>query len=299
MTTARLKSRRVALRPDHIPSADWRRDRHSQLSRGDERLLRRRIKTLPRRVAGTTVDRAFHLVLDELRGAGLGFYRPQLIVGDSWAYYDGLDVIAAPFWAIDERFFSIHRRVMLSRHQCVERYGRSTRALSSLRRILRHEFGHALADRYGLTRTRGFRRLFGNPDIYYNPAVYHALPGHPDFADNTGDGYGQAHPDEDFAETFAVWLDPKSDWRRVYRARPRALAKLNFIDRAMARASKKPRRARGGPDRARTVGLMLGSAGDVRTVAEYLDDRVDRIRDRLDETALAAKDRRRRRLATP
>jgi hypothetical protein len=31
------------------------------------------------------------------------------------------------------------------------------------------------------------------------------------------DNYAQAHPDEDFAETFAVWLKPGSNWQEKYR----------------------------------------------------------------------------------
>jgi hypothetical protein len=44
--------------------------------------------------------------------------------------------------------------------------------------------------------------------------------------------YAQAHPDEDFAETFAVWLRPKSDWRKRYAGWP-ALKKLEYVDELM------------------------------------------------------------------
>ena len=44
--------------------------------------------------------------------------------------------------------------------------------------------------------------------------------------------YAQAHPAEDFAETFAVWLTPRSQWRRRYRGWP-ALRKLEYIDELM------------------------------------------------------------------
>jgi hypothetical protein len=49
-------------------------------------------------------------------------------------------------------------------------------------------------------------------------------------------GYAQAHPDEDFAETFAVWLDPRSDWRKRYADWP-ALEKLEYMDTLMAEVS--------------------------------------------------------------
>jgi hypothetical protein len=45
-------------------------------------------------------------------------------------------------------------------------------------------------------------------------------------------GYAQSHPDEDFAETFAVWLDPASRWRERYAGWP-ALEKLLYVDEVM------------------------------------------------------------------
>jgi hypothetical protein len=47
--------------------------------------------------------------------------------------------------------------------------------------------------------------------------------------------YAQKHPDEDWAETFAVWLTPGRDWRHEYAQRPAALAKLEYCDRTMQR----------------------------------------------------------------
>lgn len=46
--------------------------------------------------------------------------------------------------------------------------------------------------------------------------------------------YAQKHPDEDWAETFAVWLTPGLDWRREYSNRPDALAKVSPCDRLLA-----------------------------------------------------------------
>src|SRR6266404_5862786 len=49
------------------------------------------------------------------------------------------------------------------------------------------------------------------------------------FVQHLGAWYAQAHPTEDFAETFAVWLKPNSPWRREYLGWP-AFAKLEYID---------------------------------------------------------------------
>jgi hypothetical protein len=52
--------------------------------------------------------------------------------------------------------------------------------------------------------------------------------------------YAQSHPDEDFAETFAVWLTPNSDWKQRYQGWP-ALRKLNYMDELMRElAGKEP-----------------------------------------------------------
>src|SRR5207247_3177727 len=48
-----------------------------------------------------------------------------------------------------------------------------------------------------------------------------------------GEWYAQAHPTEDFAETFAVWLTPKSGWRKSYADWP-ALHKLRAVDELVA-----------------------------------------------------------------
>jgi hypothetical protein len=42
--------------------------------------------------------------------------------------------------------------------------------------------------------------------------------------------YAQKHPDEDFAETFAVWLTPRSNWRKRYKGWG-AMKKLLYVDR--------------------------------------------------------------------
>jgi hypothetical protein len=97
-----------------------------------------------------------------------------------------------------------------------------------LMRILRHEAGHAVDTAYRLRRLRGWREVFGPASLPY-PDTYRPRPGSRRFVQHLGAWYAQAHPTEDFAETFAVWLKPKSAWRREYRGW-RAYAKLEYID---------------------------------------------------------------------
>jgi hypothetical protein len=51
--------------------------------------------------------------------------------------------------------------------------------------------------------------------------------------------YAQKHPDEDFAETFAVWLNPHSNWREVY-ADWNCLNKLLYVDELVKRIGSQP-----------------------------------------------------------
>jgi len=53
------------------------------------------------------------------------------------------------------------------------------------------------------------------------------------------------HPDDDFAETFAVWLTPRSGWRRKYQDWP-AIQKLKYIDRLMRNICESKPKCKGG-----------------------------------------------------
>jgi hypothetical protein len=97
-----------------------------------------------------------------------------------------------------------------------------------LMRILRHEAGHAIDTAYRLRRRSHWRAVFGPASLPY-PDTYRPRPGSRRFVQHLGAWYAQAHPTEDFAETFAVWLKPRSPWRREYLGWP-AYAKLQFID---------------------------------------------------------------------
>ncbi len=101
-----------------------------------------------------------------------------------------------------------------------------------LMRIMRHEFAHALDNAFRLRRRKQWREVFGDPDRPY-PNVYRPRPASRDFVLHLGHWYAQSHPTEDFAETFAVWMQPKARWRRDYQGWP-ALRKLEYVDRLMS-----------------------------------------------------------------
>jgi hypothetical protein len=98
-------------------------------------------------------------------------------------------------------------------------------------RILRHEAGHVIDNAFRLRRRKKRRELFGPSSLPY-PEFYDPKPYSKAFVQHIDPWYAQAHPDEDFAETFAVWLNPESDWRKRYAGWP-ALAKLEYMDQIM------------------------------------------------------------------
>jgi hypothetical protein len=148
---------------------------------------------------------------------------PHFWVSDEWFSPDGVPGVAIPF-------FVIHPRLMkLERHFMLELEG-GTR--ESALRILRHELGHAMQHAFGLHRLRRWRELFGSARQRY-PDYYRPNPASRRYVIHLPYWYGQAHPAEDFAETFAVWISSsRSAWRKRYEGWP-ALAKLEYVDELM------------------------------------------------------------------
>ena len=105
-------------------------------------------------------------------------------------------------------------------------------------RILRHEAGHALDNAYRLRLRRQRRELFGSPSEPY-PEFYTPKPYSKSFVLHLDSWYAQSHPDEDFAETFAVWLTPNVDWQQRYAGWP-ALKKLEYMDALMRSLAGRP-----------------------------------------------------------
>ena len=166
----------------------------------------------------------------ELSTRGIRF-RPHCWLSQEWFSPDGIPGIAIPFYLAHRRLMSIERRFMRE----VEGGNRNW-----LMRILRHEAGHAIDSAYRLRRRAAWRDVFGPASLPY-PDTYRPRPGSRRFVQHLGAWYAQAHPTEDFAETFAVWLKPHSPWRREYSGWP-AYAKLEYIDELARRNRQKPSR---------------------------------------------------------
>lgn len=160
-------------------------------------------------------------VLDDLERQGLTF-RPHFWMSAEWFTPAGIPGCAVPFYLAHPRLMRLERKQMLD----VE--GGTTR---SCLKILRHEVGHAIDHAYHLHRRRKWQQVFGKSSKPY-PEFYQPWPFSRRYVLHLDYWYAQAHPDEDFAETFAVWLRPRSGWRKRYQGWP-AMRKLEYVDELM------------------------------------------------------------------
>lgn len=187
----------------------------------DEQLLDLRFCDLRLDLDGSFYEAPIAQLYRELNLRGLCF-RPHVWLSDEWFSPDGVPGIAVPFYLAHPRL------TRLEANQVLEVEGGTKEWCM---RILRHETGHAIENAYLLRRRRRRQRLFGRSSDPY-PEYYTPRPYSRSFVRHLEVWYAQSHPDEDFVETFAVWLDPDSDWRERYRGWP-AMRKLEFMDRLM------------------------------------------------------------------
>ena len=204
----------AAANPEPLTPSDW-----TTLS--DEKLLEVRMSDLGLTIKGTEIESRIAEMNAELDARGLTF-RPFYYLSDEWFTPDGVPGIAIPFYLAHPRLAKLELKEML------EVEGGDP---ESCLRILRHEVGHAIDNAFGLRRRPTRRRVFGNPAIEY-PEYYTPKPYSKSFVQHLDHWYAQSHPDEDFAETFAVWLDPRSMWATRYAGWP-AQRKLEYMDHLM------------------------------------------------------------------
>src|SRR5258706_12626599 len=206
--------------PEPLKAEDW-----TALS--DEKLLEVRMCDLGLTIAGTDLEPRIAQLNTELEARGLAF-KPHYYLSDEWFTPDGVPGIAIPFYLAHPRLATLELAQML------EVEGGDP---ASCMRILRHEAGHALDNAYRLQRRPTRRRIFGNPSTEY-PEYYTPKPYSKSFVQHLDHWYAQSHPDEDFAETFAVWLNPQSMWATRYAGWP-AQRKLEYMVKLMRDVSRK------------------------------------------------------------
>jgi hypothetical protein len=187
----------------------------------DEDLLQLRLCDLDLRIEGTALEERIGQLYEELEYRGLQF-KPHFWLAEEWFSPDGVPGIAIPFYLAHPRLARLERKQMLeveggSKDWCLM--------------ILRHETGHAIDTAFRLHLRKHYRELFGRYTDPY-PEHYRPKPYSKSYVQHLEPWYAQAHPAEDFAETFAVWLKPRSRWRTHYAGWP-AIKKLDYVNQLM------------------------------------------------------------------
>ncbi len=205
-----------------------RTERYEWAKLPDEELLDVRFCDLDLEIPGTPLEPRVERLWTEMEQRGFRF-RPHAWLAEEWFSPDGTPGIAIPFFLAHPRLVRLERKQMLGVEGGSER---------ECMRILRHEAGHALDTAYGLHRRKKWRETFGRYGDPY-PETYAPKPYSKSYVLHLDLWYAQSHPAEDFAETFAVWLTPRSRWRSHYKGWP-ALRKLEYVDELMAEVLDRP-----------------------------------------------------------
>jgi len=206
------------------PRSDW-----PDLPEAD--LLDVRICDLGLAIEGSWLEPRVAQLGEELRSCGLTF-EPHFWLSAEWFTPDGVPGVAIPFYLAHPRLKALEESLMLEVEGGTDEW---------CMQILRHEAAHAFDNAYELRRRRRRIRLFGRPSTPY-PEFYLPKPYSKSFVVHLDSWYGQSHPDEDFAETFAVWMTPDSHWRERYKDWPTARRKLDYMDALMRDLAGRPPR---------------------------------------------------------
>ncbi len=222
----------------------------------EEKLLDLRLCDLGVRLEGTWLEERFNKLQQELDARKVRI-RPHFWISDEWFSPDGVTGIAVPFYLTHPRLMRLERKQILN----VEG-GTRTGCL----RLLRHEMGHVMDHAYRLNRRRRWQRTFGLSSSRY-PDYYKPNPASKRYVIHLDHWYAQAHPDEDFAETFAVWLTPKSGWKDRYKGWS-ALKKLEYVNELMAELS-------GQTPKVRNRSKVDPISGMRKTLREYYEEKLE------------------------
>jgi hypothetical protein len=196
---------------------------HSWATLPDEELLKLRISDLGVRIEESELEPRIAELYQELETRGLSL-KPVCYLSDEWYSPEGSPMIAIPFYLAHPRLKA------LELHQMLEVEGGTPEWCQQL---MRHECGHAYDHAYLFSSREDWAEVFGDPEAEYMPETYRPRPYSKSYVRHLPNWYAQAHPHEDFAETFAVWLtSPPEEWRSYYRGW-KALEKLEYIDRLM------------------------------------------------------------------
>ncbi|MHC4740984.1 MAG: putative zinc-binding metallopeptidase [Planctomycetota bacterium] len=189
----------------------------------DEDILNCRVKDLGLQIPGSALEPFVDELYEELEAKGIEFH-PPCYLADEWLCPDKSPIIGIPFWLAHRRLKAIELRMMFEVEGATD---------DACMKLLRHECGHAMNYAYELFKKTRWRELFGPFTANYSDTYFYQ-PYSKRYVIHLQDSYAQSHPDEDFAETFAVWLSPQNNWEEKYRGWPAAV-KLRYVDGLMKR----------------------------------------------------------------
>ncbi|MBL9039858.1 MAG: putative zinc-binding metallopeptidase [Archangium sp.] len=224
-------------------------------------LLQARIKDLTLHLKGTPLERFIHQLYEELEAKGIAL-RPECYLSDQWGCPSGVPVIGIPFYLADPNLLTIE-----------DTLGGGAESEREIMMYLRHEAGHAFCYAHKLYETEDWKRLFGD---YSKPYLetYKPHPFSRKYVVHISGWYAQKHPDEDFAETFAVWLTPGSRWDERYKTWG-AAKKLQYVDAVVKQLGTAPAPVTlGDGEKDMDVGQMEETVLD-HYRQRMLDDKID------------------------
>lgn len=194
----------------------------------DENLLQMKIRDFRLSIQGSPLEPLIENLYKELDAKGIKFH-PPCYLADEWLCPDREPIIGIPFFLAHPRLKHIEQKMMFEVEGGTE---------ASCMRLLRHEAGHALNYAYEFYKKTRWRQLFGPFTRKYSNS-YYFQPYSKRFVMHLEDNYAQAHPDEDFAETFAVWLALGTSWKKKYKNWP-VIKKLRYVDSLIQKNSGEP-----------------------------------------------------------
>jgi hypothetical protein len=187
----------------------------------EDELMNVRICDLPLKIEGTWLQECIQQLYGELQDKGIDF-RPECYLADEWLTPEEETCIGIPFYLAHPTLIRLEKKFMIDAEGDTKQW---------CMKLLRHEAGHAIGYAYKFHKRKKWQKIFGPSSAEYADS-YKYRPYSKNYVHHLDGYYAQYHPDEDFVETFAVWLTPDFDWKRRYKGW-KALDKLNYVDKLM------------------------------------------------------------------
>jgi len=195
----------------------------------EDNLLNARICDLPIAIEETWLSECIDQLHRELDAKGIDF-RPECYLADEWLTPEKETCIGIPFYLAHPALVRLEKKFMIDAEGETKQW---------CMKLLRHEAGHAMCYAYRFYKRKRWQNIFGPSMMEYRD-TYKYRPYSKNYVRHLDGYYAQYHPDEDFVETFAVWMTPDLDWHAQYKEW-RALRKLKYVDKLMSEIQgKKP-----------------------------------------------------------